>query len=203
VTNKNNFITLALAVASLAVTPAFGQWRDGGGGHGPHVLLISIDGMHAIDYQNCVAANTCPNLASLGQKGINYVRTSTSKPSDSFPGLMAIVTGGTPKTVGAYYDVAYDRVYAPPAVDTGNGVLHGTCTVNTPNGTRTEYEEGDEIDQTQLNGGYSGYSTTDGGVLSIDPAKLIRDPYNNCQPVYPWNFIRANTIFGVAHRAGR
>lgn len=200
VTNNNNFLRITLALASLAITPAFAQ---DGNWQAPHVLLISIDGMHAIDYQNCVAANTCPNMAALGQTGINYVRTSTSKPSDSFPGIMAIVTGGTPKTVGAYYDVAYDRVYAPPAVTTGNGLLAGTCTPNTPNGTTTEYEEGDEIDQTQLNGGYSGYSTTDGGVLSLNPARLIRDPYNGCQPVYPWNFIRANTIFGVAHRAGR
>ncbi len=38
----------------------------------------------------------------------------------SFPGLMALVTGGTPKTVGAFYDVAYDRVLAPPARTTGN-----------------------------------------------------------------------------------
>ena len=40
--------------------------------------------------------------------------TTTSKPSDSFPGLMALVAGGTPGTVGAFYDVAYDRVLAPP-----------------------------------------------------------------------------------------
>ncbi|HEY2545583.1 MAG TPA: hypothetical protein VGI46_05930, partial [Candidatus Acidoferrum sp.] len=31
-----------------------------------HVLLISIDGMHAVDYANCVASKTCPNLAALG-----------------------------------------------------------------------------------------------------------------------------------------
>jgi hypothetical protein len=167
-----------------------------------HVLLISIDGMHALDLQNCVAARTCPNLAALTETGINYARTSTSKPSDSFPGLMAIVTGGTPKLVGAYYDVAYDRVLAPPAADTGNGVLHGSCSVGHPNGTRTEYEEGVDIDQTQLNGGSTAYATTDGGVKSIDPNKLIRDPFNGCKPVYPWNFIRANTVFGVIHRAG-
>src|ERR1700742_2817536 len=167
-----------------------------------HVLLISIDGMHALDLQNCVAAKTCPNLAALAETGINYTRTSTSKPSDSFPGLMAIVTGGTPKLVGAYYDVAYDRVLAPPAADTGNGVLHGSCSVGHPNGTRTEYEEGVEIDQTKLNGGSTAYSTTDGGIESIDPNKLIRDPFNSCKPVYPWNFIRANTVFGVIHKAG-
>src|SRR6516162_6831937 len=68
-----------------------------------HVLLISIDGMHAVDYGNCVAAGTCPNLAQLGQTGVSYKHTSASKPSDSFPGLTALVTGGTPKSTGVYY----------------------------------------------------------------------------------------------------
>ena len=71
-----------------------------------HVLLISIDGMHAVDYENCIKTNTRPNLASLGKTGVNYTRTSTSRPSDSFPGLMALVTRGTPRSVGAFYDVA-------------------------------------------------------------------------------------------------
>jgi hypothetical protein len=31
------------------------------------VLLISIDGMHAVDYQNCVADGYCPALSALGQ----------------------------------------------------------------------------------------------------------------------------------------
>src|SRR4029077_19177869 len=45
-------------------------------------------------------------------------------------------------------------------------------------------------------------SVTDGGIKSIDPARLPRDPFNNCSPVYPWNFIRTNTIYGVIHAAG-
>jgi hypothetical protein len=188
---------LALGSASLAVAHEGGEDRN----HN-RVLLISIDGMHALDFQNCVAAGTCPNLAALRASGVNYTRTSTSRPSDSFPGLMALVSGGSPKLVGAYYDVAYDRVLAPPAADTGNGVLHGQCVPGVPNGTRTEYEEGNEIDQTQLNGGSPAYSKLDGGIKSIDPAKLIRDPYHGCAPVYPWNFVRANTIYGVIHRAG-
>jgi hypothetical protein len=167
-----------------------------------HVLLISIDGMHAIDFENCAANGTCPHLAALKEHGVNYTRTSTSRPSDSFPGLMAIVTGGSPKTVGAFYDVAYDRVLAPPAADTGNGNFAGPCTTGRPNGTTTEYEEGVEMDQTQLNGGFAGYSTIDGGVKSIVEARLVRDPFNGCAAVYPWNFIRTNTIFGVIHQAG-
>jgi len=147
-----------------------------------HVLLISIDGMHAVDYENCAASNTCPHLAALGRTGVNYTRTTTSRPSDSFPGLMALVTGGSPRTVGAFYDVAYDRVLAPPKIATGNGLPGGGCNVNQINGTQTEYEEGNEFDQSKLNGGFAGYSTIDGGVKSINPDRLVRDPFNNCTP---------------------
>ena len=116
---------------------------------------------------------------------------------------MALVTGGSPRTFGAFYDVAYDRSLAPPAKTTGNGLAAGTCVAGAkPPGTTTEYEEGIDIDQTKLNGGAPGAGLTDGGIASIDSARLIRDPANNCAPVYPWNFIRTNTIFGVIHAAG-
>jgi hypothetical protein len=172
------------------------------------VLLISIDGMHALDFENCAngigtingGQPYCPNLAELGEHGVTYLGASSSKPSDSFPGLMTIVTGGSPRTMGIFYDVAYDRVLAPPAKTTGNGVLAGVCTPGQPNGASTEYEEGISIDQTQLNGGAPGGA--DGGPLSLDPTKMPRDPFNNCLPVYPWNFGRVNTIFGVIHGAG-
>jgi type I phosphodiesterase/nucleotide pyrophosphatase len=178
--------------------------QDDHGARIRHVLLISIDGMHALDYENCVEAGTCPNLAELGEIGVTYTRTSTARPSDSFPGLMALVTGGTPKTVGAYYDVAYDRVLAPPTTTTGNGVAAGLCVPGTVNGTRTEYEEGVDFDQSLVNGGGPYSSPIDGGFLSINPSRLPRNPFSTpaCAPVYPWNFIRTNTIYGVIHAAG-
>ncbi len=193
-------IALTCVLSAFAAPPAFSD-ESAGDAVSRHVLLISIDGMHALDFHNCTIANTCPNLAALAGSGVNYTRTSTSKPSDSFPGLMAIVTGGTPKLVGVYYDAAFDRVLAPPAADTGNGVLHGNCVAGHANGTRTEYEEGVDFDQSLLNGG-GPYGTYDGGVKSIDPNKLPRDPFQGCAPVYPWNFVRANTIYGVIHQAG-
>ena len=200
---KKSISAVALSFALLGGTlPARAGDDFGDKSEIKHVLLISIDGMHAVDYKNCVASGTCPTLAELGETGVNYTRTSTSRPSDSFPGLMALVTGGTPRTVGAFYDVAYDRVLAPPAKATGNGLPAGNCVVGQINGTQTEYEEGDEIDQTKLNGGFPGFSTIDGGVQSIDPDKLIRDPFNSCKPVYPWNFVRTNTIYGVIHAKG-
>jgi hypothetical protein len=195
-------VIVLFAVSNIHAGPKDSRGGDDGRGRMRHVLLISIDGMHAVDYKNCVASNTCPHLAELGETGVNYTRTSTSRPSDSFPGLMALVTGGTPRTVGAFYDVAYDRVLAPPKTTTGNGLAAGACIQGVINGTQTEYEEGDEIDQTLLNGG-GPYAPTDGGVLSIDPDKLVRDPFNGCNPVYPWNFVRTNTIYGVIHKAGR
>jgi hypothetical protein len=173
------------------------------------VLLISIDGMHSVDFINCAngisGANGgkpyCPNLAGLKATSVNYLDASTSKPSDSFPGLMAIVSGGSPRSVGAFYDVAYDRSLDPPATTTGNGVAGGACQPGTAaTGTTTEFDEGIDIDKTQLNGGAP--SGGDGGIASIDPKKLERDPAKGCAPVYPWNFVRTNTIFGVIHKAG-
>jgi hypothetical protein len=175
------------------------------------VLLVSIDGMHVVDFTNCAQGIStvnggepyCPNLAALGATGVNYLQTSTSKPSDSFPGLTAIVSGGSPRTEGVFYDVAYDRSLAPPAAATGNGISAGTCTPVIFNGTRTEYEEGIDKNQLFVNG-IDGVSTAngDGGTFAIDPMKLPRDPAKNCSPVYPWNFVRTNTIFSVIHNAG-
>ena len=176
------------------------------------VLLISIDGMHAVDFLNCANGISttnnnqpyCPTIAALGQTGINYVAASTSKPSDSFPGLTAIVTGGSPALTGVYYDVAYSRNYSAPAKTTGNGVAAGPCTpYGPPTGTTTEYEEGIDINQHKLNGGAPPpASLTDGGLASIDHKRLPRDPEKGCAPVMPWEFVRANSIFSVIHSMG-
>ena len=173
-----------------------------------HVLLISVDGMHAVDFLNCAhgiggGEPYCPAIAALGQHGVNYVAASTSKPSDSFPGLTAIVTGGSPALTGVYYDVAYSRNLQGPATTTGNGNAAGPCTPGqVPTGYTTEYEEGIDIDQTQVNGGAPNAPLTDGGIASIDPNKLPRDPAHGCAPVWPWQFVRANSIFSVVHQSG-
>ena len=199
-------VTVAPLQLSAAQSPRSASKADGTTFQ--HVLLISVDGMHSLDFQNCASglpgvnngAPYCPNLAALGTTGTAYMNATTSKPSDSFPGLMAIVSGGSPRSVGAFYDVAFDRSLAPPLVTTGNGVAGGPCGPGIPNfGTTTEYEEGIDIDQSQLNGGAP---SGDGGINSIDKDRLPRDPSQNCAPVMPWNFVRTNTIFGVIHKAG-
>jgi hypothetical protein len=204
---------VSVAVTLLAATPgSAASTIAAGSGPVKHVLLLSIDGMHAVDFYNCAhgiagangGAPYCPNLAALGQTAIDYVAASSSKPSDSFPGLAALVTGGSPKSTGIYYDVAYDRALDPPTITTGTGLAGGTCTPYAePAGTTTDNDQGIDFDDTKLNGGAPGASLTDGTAASIDPKKLERDPQAGCAPVYPWNFIRTNTIFGVVHGAGR
>jgi hypothetical protein len=204
---KKFLALLSLVAITAGLAAAEGNSRN----HIKRVLLISVDGMHAVDFKNCAngisTANNgepfCPAMAALAKNGVNYVAASTSKPSDSFPGLTAIVTGGSPALTGVYYDVAYSRNLDGPKVMTGNSNGPGPCTPGAAaTGFTTEYEEGIDIDQTKLNGGAPGASLTDGTIASINPDRLPQDPANGCRPVYPWQFVRANSIFSVIHQAG-
>jgi hypothetical protein len=150
------------------------------------VLLISVDGFHAIDLSNCVAAGTCPTLAQLSATGVTYTSASTAKPSDSFPGLMAMITGGSPVSAGVWYDAGYDRGFYPPG---------SNCTG--PPGAPAFYFENVDWDLTQIDGGASKH-----GGQAINPANLPLDPSKGCTPVYPWSFLRVNTIFEVAKSTG-
>jgi hypothetical protein len=201
----------AAAVACLSFAVSAAGAATLGGGNVKHVLLLSIDGMHAVDLYNCVhgidgvnnGAPYCPNLADLSGHAINYVNASSSKPSDSFPGLAALVSGGSPKSTGLYYDVAFDRTLDAPAANTGTGLARGPCVpYSAPTGTTTDYDQGIDYDDTVLNGGAPNAASTEGGVASIDPKHLVRDPQLGCAPIYPWDFIRVNTIFSVVHGAG-
>ena len=163
-----------------------------------HVLLISLDGMHALDYTNCAngipavngGVSYCPNLAALGQHAMNYVAASTSRPSDSFPGLLALVTGGSTHSTGVFYDVSYDRALSPPKVSNAvSGLSGGACPGQI--GTQVIFDESIDRDTSRLDGG--------GG---INPDYLPRDPANNCAPVYPHQFLRVNTLFEVVRAKG-
>jgi hypothetical protein len=216
---KAGILTAALMLSPMSIIYAGpkdkGDWDNDGHGRFRHVLLISIDGMHAVDLLNCKngvsgvngGAPYCPNLAELAETGVNYRDTSTSKPSDSFPGLTALMSGGGPRSEGVFYDVAYDRSLDGPINTTGNGVAGigaGGCVPGTaPTGYTTEYDEGIDLNKLAFNGGAPGADPIyGGGIASIDPTTLDRDPARNCAPVYPWEFVRTNTIFGVIHDAG-
>ncbi len=187
---------------SLALLPAIliaAQLASAEEGRIKHVLLISVDGMHALDFSNCShgisgvngGAPYCPTLAALAHTGVNYLAASTSKPSDSFPGLTALVTGGTPRSTGAFYDVSYDRSLSPPAATTPYGIVGGKDLCPGVVGTQIGFDEEIDRDLTRLDAG--------GG---INPDFLPRDPQRGCAPVYPHSFIRVNTIFEVVRAHG-
>ncbi|MDE3176977.1 MAG: alkaline phosphatase family protein [Pseudomonadota bacterium] len=185
----------AIAAALCAGAPAKAD-DDRDDSRIKHVLLISIDGMHAVDFANCAHGVNggkpyCPTLAKLGAHGYSYTETSTSRPSDSFPGLTALVTGASPATTGAFYDVSYDRSLSPPAKTTPYGIVGGANLCPGTVGAQIGYDEQLDVDYTKLDAG--------GG---IDPSYLPRDPNNGCAPVYPHSFIRTNTIFEVVKAAG-
>lgn len=184
---------VASAVLAMAGVPSAAQASDIG--HGPErghghdakdvkrVLLISIDGLHEQDLARCVGANTCPNLAVLAQSGITYTEAHTPGLSDSFPGLAALVTGGSPKTAGLFYDVSYDRtLYAPSDANcTGkqgwNVVFDETTGIDAENGGALIHLDG-------------------GGAFNPQaiPHALVDGV---CKPVYPHDYVKTNTIFEV------
>jgi len=182
-------LPLLLIFLSISATS---QAQDSNSRHAvKHVLLISVDGMHALDLTNYVSSHPQSTLAQLSSHGVTFDNAATSQPSDSFPGLSALVTGGSPTTAGFWYDVTYNRKLSPPALTTPYisfvGAPGGPCPGQI--GTITEFDESIDKDLTQLYG-------------SIDPNFLPRDPNRGCAPVYPHEYLRVNTIFEVVKEHG-
>ena len=96
------FLSSALAAALIAMPLYAVPQPPGSGGDGNqdvdihHVLVISVDGLHALDLTNYVSSHPNSTLAAFRDHGVIYTNESTSQPSDSFPGLASLVTGGTP-----------------------------------------------------------------------------------------------------------
>jgi predicted AlkP superfamily pyrophosphatase or phosphodiesterase len=148
-----------------------------------HVLLISVDGLHALDVANYVSKNPQSALAELSSHGITYSNARTPSNSDSFPGLLALVTGGSPVTTGLFYDVSYDRTIYDPTNVTCSG----------PAGNLMTFDE--SIDA---------YNQQNVSLDVIDPTKLprVRDKFGNCVALYPHSALRTNTIFEVVKAKG-
>ena len=144
------------------------------------VLVISIDGMHALDFALWTKNNPASALANLAARGVNYTNATTTKPSDSIPATVGIFSGGSPAVGGMYYDDAYNRAWFAPT--------NLTCT-GAP-GVVIDLKQG--INAAPLDGS--------GGV---DPAKMPRRLVNGvCAPVLPHDMMRLNTVFEVVRSVG-
>jgi len=194
-------------LAAAAVLASFGVLGAGpaasaharGGAEAKHVLLISVDGLHQSDLAWYVAQHPRSALAQLAGGGIDYTNAQTTNPSDSFPGMVAQLTGGTPAQTGVYYDDSYNHALLPA------GTTH--CAGAAP-GAEVDLTEDLDADKSSIDAG-QGLSGLPGSILDmtgapqtlINPAKLPVDPAT-CTPVQPWQYLRVNTVFDVAKAAG-
>jgi hypothetical protein len=179
---------IAIGVALLGGTFALRASADelGKGREIKHVLLISVDGLHALDVANYVESHPHSALAELASHGVTYSNANTPANSDSFPGLLALVTGGSPLSLGLFYDVSYNRSIFDPS---------NTSCQGQP-GNMQVFDE--SIDQ------YTGNPPNQVSLNKIDPAALPRyiNEDGKCAPKFPHNALRTNTIFEVVKAAG-
>ena len=143
------------------------------------VLLLSIDGMHSLDLANLVKYSPDSALTKLSRHALTYSNAYTAFPSNSWPGLLSMVTGGSPNVTGVIFENSYDRSLSPPGSD---------CSKI---GTAIIYDSSIDKNRDVVDAG--------GG---IDPRKLPLDPAKKCSPVFPHAFIRVNTIFEVIKKSG-
>jgi hypothetical protein len=147
-----------------------------------HVLLISVDGLHALDVARFVEKFPHSALAELSAHGVTYTNARTPANSDSFPGLLALVTGGSPQTHGMFYDSSFDRTIFDPK---------NTSCFGLP-GNMMIFDESIDL--------YIGNVSQD----VIDPTKLPRhlDRNGNCVALFPHSALKTNTIFEVVKAQG-
>ena len=143
-----------------------------------HVLVVSADGLHAVDLARYIQAKPNSTLARLARRASIYSNAATPLPN-STPGMLAFFTGGSPNTTGLIYSESYDRSLSPPNTD---------CSTR---GTQVVYNEGVSINPDAEDSG--------GGV---DVKKLPRDPAHGCAPVYPHQWLKVNTVFELVKKSG-
>jgi hypothetical protein len=208
-TARPRFLAASVALAGgallVGVTAAPSLADEGRGGDHDgraavkHVLLLSVDGLHQKDLDWYVRTHPASAMAALAAHGTDYTQASTPVPSDSFPGMVAQVTGGNPGTTGVYYDDTYNRALLPAGT---------TDCVGAKPGAEVAYTEAADENQSSIDAG-QGLSGLPGSILSmtgtpatlIDPAQLPVDPAT-CKPVYPHQYLKVNTVFEVAKQAG-
>lgn len=184
---RKRFLAVALSVGLIGTTvPASLRANDelGEGRKIKHVLLISVDGLHALDVANYVAAHPNSALAEFSEHGITYSNARTPANSDSFPGLLALVTGGSPISGGLFYDVSYNRGIFDPSNTTCSGQA----------GNMQVFDE--SIDK------YSGSPPVSLNVIDPNALPNHLDEDGNCVRLFPHQALKTNTIFEVVKANG-
>src|ERR1700694_703661 len=99
--NRRSLSGLASASALSLLTILAASPATAAAGDEPsarHVLLVSVDGLHQSDLAWYVSHHPGSALAALTGGGIEFTEAQTPVPSDCFPGMVAQVTGGNPRS---------------------------------------------------------------------------------------------------------
>ncbi len=167
-----------------------------------HVLLISVDGLHQSDLAWYVQTHPGSALAALVARGVDYSNASTPFPSDSFPGMIAQVTGGNPATTGIYYDDTWNHDVFPAGTSNCSGPVTGAEVTyfEALDKNLGALDAGQGIVPTSGSDPWANILQMTGNPLDvIDPTQLPVDPAT-CQPIYPSQYLKVNTVFEVAHK---
>jgi hypothetical protein len=190
-----------VAAAALGLVSAFVAVPAAATDRAParHVLLLSVDGLHQTDLAFYVQHHPGSALARLVGGGVEFKNARTPVPSDSFPGIVAQVTGGNPASTGIWYDDSFNHALFPAGTT--------SCVGPAPGAEVTYFEQAD-VNQHALDAG-QGLPGLPGSILRmtgnpttlLDTKQLPVDPAT-CKPVLPHSYLQANTIFEVARAAG-
>ena len=189
----------SLAV-SLSVTPqayALEQQEE----QVQHVLLISVDGLHALDVARYLDSHPNSTLKQLAGHGITYSNARTPANSDSFPGLLALVTGGSPVTGDLFYDVSYDRSYFANGDSTCSGAVNDSAPgagQSAGRGSPIAFDESVDLYGTDPVTGLP-LSTN---MINPNSLPFRIDSNGHCMPVYPHSALKTNTMFEVIRGHG-
>ena len=190
---------------ALMPAPAKGEGADDDGAahrRVEHVLLISVDGLHQSDLAWYAQTHTNSTMASLLAHGLDYSDASTPFPSDSFPGMVGQVTGGNPATTGIYYDDTWNHALFPAGTTNCSGPAPGA---------EVTYFEALDLNLGALDAGqglvpapamdpWANILQMTGNPLDVISASQLPVDPRTCQPIYPNQYLKVNTIFEVAHR---
>jgi hypothetical protein len=210
-----------VGITGITGAAASVQHQQGTAGHVKHVLVISVDGLHQSDLTYYVSQHPNSALAKLVSGGTEFSHAKTTFPSDSFPGMIAQLTGGGAGTTGVYYDDTYNHQLLPPqtidcttaprgtevswtefadrsqnpiTLDAGQRLSSPALTSIPTNSRSQTLANSDAITQAIL-------KMTPTPQSLLDPAAIPTNP-KTCTPLYPHQYLRVNTVFEVARAHG-
>ncbi len=136
------------------------------------VILISVDGLGALDLAAWISAHPRSALAELSARGDTFTNAHTPE-ADPAGGLAALITGGTSISTGILSSDGYDRTLSPPG---------SKCLTR---GAALVLDRSMEVDGSKEQ--------------RLDSSKLPLDPARGCIALEPHSLLSVNNIFEVIH----